>query len=111
KRDEFKTDYPNAFKDAVKYIVKYAGKDKEQVHFSEYEEFITELRKAAILEAETMFETEKYTKSKSLYDQLCKLDPNDAGARLMLAMSLAAMKSKKEAELAFQTAHKTLESK
>lgn len=111
KRDEFKAKYPNAFKDAMKYIAKYAAKDKEKVYYSEYEDFISDLRSSAISEAENLFESEKYTKSKAIYDQLTKLDPNDAGAYIMLGLNQTALKAKKEAEIAMNTAMTILENK
>ncbi len=111
KRDEFKAKYPNAFKDSMKFITKYAVKDKDKVYYSEYGDFISELRASAIGEAENLFETEKYTKSKAIYDQLTKLDPNDAGAMIMLSLNQTALKAKKEAETAMSSAKTTLENK
>lgn len=111
KREEFKAKYPNAFKESMKYIAKYAAKDKEKVYYGEYEEFISTLRSAAISEAEGFFETEKYTKSKAIYDQLTKLDANDAGAQIMLGLNQAALKAKKESETAFVAAMAILEGK
>ncbi len=98
KRDEFKEKYPNAFKDAMKYISKYGSKDKEKVYAAEYEDFFIALRKAAIAEAESMMDTEKFSKAKQLYDQVLDMDPNDAGAQLMLGLAFGALKSKKESE-------------
>ncbi len=111
KRDEFREKYPNAFKDSMKYIAKYAAKDKEKVYYSEYEDFISDLRSSAISEAENLFESEKYTKSKAIYDQLTKLDANDAGAFIMLGLNQTALKAKKEAEIAMSTAMTILENK
>jgi tetratricopeptide (TPR) repeat protein len=111
KRDEFKVKYPNAFKDAMKSITKYASKDKEKAYYSEYEDFISDLRRDAIAEANSMFETEKYTKSKALYDQLTKLDNNDAGAFIMLSLNQAVLKAKKESEAALKSAQAILENK
>jgi len=111
KRDEFKEKYPNAFKDSMKYIAKYAAKDKDKTYYSEYEDFISNLRTDAIAEAENFFESEKYTKSKALYDQLTKLDENDAGAQIMLSLNQTALKAKKESELALTTAKKILDEK
>lgn len=111
KRDEFKVKYPDAFKNAMKYIAKYGQKDKEKKYAAEYEDFFSELRLAAMLEAETMLDAQKYPKAKSLYDQILSMDPNDAGAQLMLGITLQLMKTKKEAELAIKAAHKILTEK
>ena len=97
KRDEFKEKYPNAFKDAMKYISKYGSKDKEKKYLAEYEDLFAQIRGAAIAEAETMMDTQKYSKAKQLYDQLLDIDPNDAGAQLMMGVVFNYMKAKKEA--------------
>lgn len=111
KREEFKEKFPNAFKDALKYASKYGSKDKEKVHMAEYEDFFADLRKAAIAEAETMMDTEKYSKAKQIYDQLLDLDPNDAGAQLMMGLAFTGLKSKKEAETAIAKAKQILTEK
>lgn len=97
KKDEFKEKYPDAFKNSLKYMAKYASKDKERVCAAEYEDFFNDLRIATISEGEIMFDQQKYTKAKSMYDYLTDIDPNDAGAYIMLGMTFEAMKSKKEA--------------
>lgn len=108
KMDEFKEKYPDPFKDAMKYISKYAAKDKERAYAADYEEFLSELRKEAIAQAESQFDAEKYTKAKTLYDQIADMDPNDAGAQVMLAITFSKMKAKKDAELALGKAEAIL---
>jgi tetratricopeptide (TPR) repeat protein len=111
KRDEFKEKYPNAFKDAMKYISKYGSKDKEKKYLAEYEDFFAQIRGAAIAEAETMMDTQKYSKAKQLYDQLLDIDPNDAGAQLMMGVVFNYMKAKKESDTALAKAKAILAEK
>jgi tetratricopeptide (TPR) repeat protein len=111
KRDEFKEKYPDSFKNAMKYISKYGGKDKEKKYLSEYEDYIAEIRGAAIAQAETMMDTQKYSKAKQLYDQLLDIDPNDAGAQLMMGVVQGLMKAKKESEAAIAKAKTILAEK
>jgi tetratricopeptide (TPR) repeat protein len=111
KRDEFKEKYPNAFKDAMKYISKYGSKDKEKVYLSEYEDYIAQIRAAAIAQAETMMDTQKFSKAKQLYDQLLDIDPNDAGAQLMMGVVQGLMKAKKESDTALAKAKAILSEK
>jgi tetratricopeptide (TPR) repeat protein len=101
KMDEFKAKYPDPFKDAMKYISKYAAKDKERKYAGDYEEFLSELRQSAIAQAETQMDAQKFTKAKTLYDQVSDMDPNDAGAQIMLGITFSFMKAKKDAEIAF----------
>jgi len=111
KRDEFKEKYPDAFKNAMKYISKYGQKDKERKYASEYEDFFSDLRLAAMLEAESMMDALKYTKAKTIYDQITDMDPNDSGAFLMLGVAQHLMKAKKESELSFKAARTILTEK
>lgn len=111
KKDEFKEKYPKAFNDAMKYAVKYAAKDKDKKHYADYEDFFIALRTDAITEAETQYDNQKWPKAKQIYDQLTDLDVNDAGAWMMLAMTQAAQKAKKEAETAGNKAKALLENK
>lgn len=111
KRDEFKEKYPNAFKDAMKYISKYGSKDKEKRYAAEYEDYFSQIRSAAVAEAETMMDTQKYSKAKQLYDQLLDIDPNDAGAQLMMGVVFNLMKAKKESDAALAKAKTILSDK
>ncbi|MEN9347069.1 MAG: hypothetical protein RLZZ77_580 [Bacteroidota bacterium] len=111
KQDKYKANYPDAFKNAQKFIAKYASKDKELTYAAEYEDFFTELRTAIINEGELMMDQLKYTKAKSSYGYLVDMDPNDAGAHIMLGMAFKYMKSKKEADASFAAAKKLLTEK
>lgn len=108
KIDELKEKYPDAFKNAIKYAAKYGQKDKEHEFYSEHEDYFAELRQAIISEAETFMDTDKFTKAKSYYDALIDIDANDAGAHIMLGRAYYALKTKKEAELAYKTAKEIL---
>jgi tetratricopeptide (TPR) repeat protein len=111
KRDEFKEKYPDALKNAMKYLSKYGAKDKEQKYALDYEDFFEEIRTTAMNEAESQFDNQKFTKCKTIYDQLVDVDPNDAGAQLMLGLSFQGMKSKKEADVAIAKAMAILKEK
>jgi tetratricopeptide (TPR) repeat protein len=63
------------------------------------------------LQAETMMDTQKYSKAKQLYDQLLDIDPNDAGAQLMMGVVQGLMKAKKESETALAKAKSILSEK
>lgn len=109
--DKMKTRFPDAFKDAVKYVGKYSKLDKEKQYASEYADFFSEIRTALINEGEIMTDQAKFTKAKSSYAYLIQMDANDAGAKLMLGLTFEAMKSKKEAETNLAEAKKLLEAK
>ncbi len=111
KNDKYKETYPDAFKNAQKFVSKYASKDKELEYLVEYEDYFSELRVAILSEAEIMMDQQKYTKAKSSYGYLVDMDQKDAGAHIMLALAFKYMKSKKEYELAMNEAKKLLTEK
>lgn len=100
--------YPKAFKNSLKYAVKYRKKDKEVAYYDEYLDFFSELRQATIEEGELQDDNEKYTRSKGLYKYLTQLDPNDAGAWLMKGYTEWMLKSKKDASLSWEEAKKII---
>jgi hypothetical protein len=107
KREEYK----NAFKDAMKYASKYAAKDKEKKYLDEFPDFFINFHKDVAVEGILMYENQKYSKAKSFYDCLADIDPNDAGAHLMLAMSFSHDKKNKESDIEFAKAKELLMSK
>jgi DNA-directed RNA polymerase subunit F len=109
--DKMKTKFPDAFKDAVKYVGKYAKLDKDKKYASEYADFFGAIRTSLINDGEIMLDQAKYTKAKSSYAYLIQMDANDAGAKLMLGVTFDAMKSKKEAETNYAEAKKLLQEK
>lgn len=111
KRDKWKTKVPDAFKLSLKSIKSYAKYDPQREFASEYEDFFAELRTALIADGELMLDQQKFTKAKTDYQYLLNLEANDAGAQIYLGITLVAMKSKKEADMAFAAAKKMLTEK
>lgn len=90
-------DYPKAFRNSLKFCVKYRKKDKEDLYLAEYEEYFDELRLATISEADAYMDQEKYTKCKGFYAYITKIDDDDAGAWVLFGLSLHRLKSKRDA--------------
>jgi tetratricopeptide (TPR) repeat protein len=111
KIDKYKEDYKDSFKNAMKFAAKYGAKDKDHKYIGEYDEYFGKLRTEAMAEGETHLDDGKFPKAKSIFDQLSDIDPNDAGAQLMLAYTLRKMKAKKEADIAMGIASKLLKEK
>jgi hypothetical protein len=101
---DFAEDYSNALKESLKYATKFIKKDKEQEYLTEFEEFFDELRAATISEADMHITDEKYTKAKSFYSYLVKLDEEDIGAQLMLGTVNWKNKAKRDAQEGWDTA-------
>jgi tetratricopeptide (TPR) repeat protein len=105
---DFAEDYSNALKEALKYATKYIKKDKEEEYISEFEEYFDELRAATISESDVHIMDEKYTKAKSFYSYLVKLDGDDIGAQVMLGTILWKNRAKRDAEEAWDLAKSLL---
>lgn len=97
-------DYPNAYKDAMKYIRKFVKKDGEGAYLAEFEEFMSELRLETIAIAEREMDEEKYIRSKRYWKYLTDMDEKDPGAWLAYAHSLWMNNSKRDAENAWEVA-------
>lgn len=85
KRGEFEEDYPKAFKESLKYAAKYRKKDKDSAFYREFSDFFSELREAAMVDAEVEMGNEKWTRATGIYKYLVKIDERDPGAQLMMA--------------------------
>lgn len=101
--------YPKAMKDAVKYLVKFIKKDKENEFIGLFTDYISDVRVAMIAEAEQQADDDKYTRAKSMYKYLTDIDSNDPGAWLMRAHAEYMMRSKKDARDSWEMAKKVLE--
>ena len=84
---ELKENYPKALKESLKYCTKFIKKDKELEYVPDQLEFIEELRFETIAQADTEMDAEKYTRAKSLYSYLTKLDKSDPAAYVMLGLA------------------------
>ncbi|MFM1931558.1 MAG: hypothetical protein RL226_861 [Bacteroidota bacterium] len=105
--ETLKAKYDNkAFKESLKYAVKYRKKDKESLYYAEFAEFFSELREKTMVQAEQEMGEEKYTRSKGTYKYLCDIDANDVGAWIMKGYSEYMLKSKKDATLSWDEAKK-----
>lgn len=101
---ELTESYPKALKESLKYCTKFIKKDKEMEYVPDQLEFIEELRYEAIAQADTEMDAEKYTRAKSLYNYLVKLDKSDPSAYLMLGLANYYGKATRDAEANWNTA-------
>lgn len=101
---ELQESYPKALKEALKYATKFVKKDKELEYVLDQTEFFEELRVAAIAQADTEMDAEKYTRAKSIYNYLVKLDLKDPSAYMMRGFSNYQARSKRDAYLDFDIA-------
>lgn len=94
---ELKESYPKALKESLKYCTKFIKKDKEMEYVPDQMEFIEELRAETIGQADTEMDAMKYTRAKSLYSYLTKLDKADPAAYVMLGLANYYAKSTRDA--------------
>lgn len=93
-----KEDYPKALKESLKYCTKFIKKDKESEYVPSLLDFIEDLRSETISAADTEMDAEKYTRAKSLYAYLSKLDGSDPSAYLLLGLANYYARSTRDAE-------------
>lgn len=101
---ELQEKYSKALKESLKYAVKFVKKDKEIEYVLDQMEFFEELRVAAIAQADTEMDAEKYTRAKSLYNYLVKLDLKDPSAYMMRGFANYQARSKRDAYVDFDVA-------
>ena len=94
---ELKENYPKALKESLKYCTKFIKKDKEMEYVPDQLDFIEELRAETIAQADTEMDAEKYTRAKSLYSYLTKLDKSDPAAYVMLGLAYYYARSPRDA--------------
>jgi len=96
--------YPKALKESLKYCTKFIKKDKEMEYVPDLMDFIEELRAETAAAADTEMDAEKYTRAKSLYAYMAKLDKTDPAAYVMLGLANYYAKSTRDAEENWETA-------
>lgn len=101
-------EYGNTLKDALKYASKFVKKDKEREYFDRYTDYLNELRRATMNEAEVFVDDEKFTRAKSYYKYLYVIDGDDAGAWLMYGTVLWKTKARRDAEESWEQAKRLL---
>jgi len=110
KLEEYNEEYPpeKAFSNALKWASKYRKKDPEGALFSENDLYFRELKESAMQEAGGFMSDQKYSRAKRYYDAICKFDPEDPGAWLMLGYCQIQMKAMTESSMTFKEAGKVL---
>ena len=96
--------YPKALKESLKYCTKFIKKDKEMEYVPDLMDFIEELRAETAAAADTEMDAEKYTRAKSLYAYMAKLDETDPAAYVMLGLANYYAKSTRDADENWETA-------
>ena len=103
-RETYEVDKLKALKNALKYAGKFVKKDKEMEYVHQEQEFLEDLRKETIIAAETEMDNGKYTKAKSYYKYLTTIDEEDPGAWMMYGTVFLALKARRDADNAWETA-------
>jgi tetratricopeptide (TPR) repeat protein len=103
-RETYEVDKLKALKNALKYAGKFVKKDKEMEYVPQEQEFLEDLRKETIIAAETEMDNGKYTKAKSYYKYLTTIDEEDPGAWMMYGTVFLALKARRDADIAWETA-------
>ena len=109
KLEEYDEEFPRAFKDAVKYCVKYRKKDASGFYVAENAEYIDDLKIQTYEIAENYFQINKVSKAKSYYKYLVGMDPGDWGSWLLKGVTEASLNMKSESKISFSNGMKGIE--
>ena len=109
KLEEYDEEFPRAFKDAVKYCVKYRKKDASGFYVAENAEYIDDLKRQTYEVAENYYQIGKVSKAKSFYKYLVGMDPGDYGAWLLKGVTEAKLNMTADAKISFETGIKGIE--
>jgi tetratricopeptide (TPR) repeat protein len=104
KIEEFDEDYPRAFRESLKFAVKYRKKDKELAFLDENAEYIDGLKVQAFELADNYFQIGKYSKAKIYYKYLTGMDPDDYGAWFLRNVNEMHLNMRSEAEVSIRVA-------
>jgi len=110
KLEEYDEEFPRAFKDAVKYCVKYRKKDASGFYVEENAEYIDDLKLQTFEIADNYSQIGKASKAKSFYKDLVGIDPNDWGAWLLKGVSESELNMTADAKISLETGVKGIES-
>lgn len=99
KIEKFDEDYPKAFRNALKYAVKYRKKDKDVEYFSDYEDYWSELNHKCMETAENFVQEENWSKAKGYYKYMTSYDPGNVGAWILRIYTEIKLNMGREAEL------------
>ena len=104
KIEEFDEAYPRAFRDAVKYAVKYRKKDKEGEFIEENAEYIDGLKVQTFELADNYYQIGKYSKSKTYFKYLTGMDPKDWGSWFFKGVTESRLNMRSDSEISIKTA-------
>lgn len=107
--EEYDEEFPRAFKDAVKYCVKYRKKDQVGFYVADNIEYIDKLKVQTFEEADNYYQIGKVSKAKSYFKYLVGMDPNDWGSWLLKGVTEAQLNMTADAKISLETAIKGLE--
>ena len=109
KRDEFKDEYPRAFREAIKAAYKARRYDKENEYFPKHAAYINELKSEIMREAVFLFQSGEWRKSTTFAKYVTRIDPNDVSALLLTGVAEVKAKNQHQSVTTFENAQKALE--
>lgn len=106
KAGTYEEDYPKAYKDAIKYGIKFARKDKEKEFLKEGGEHLKLLQDEVLASAEDFLAEGNLKKARSQFKVLTKFDKFNFHAWFMKSYLELELKLTNDARVTFETAMK-----
>jgi hypothetical protein len=77
-------DYPKAFKNSIKYLIKFKKKDKKDEYFTKNIDFVKKMANFTIDDAKKYYKDKSFRKAASSFKLYSKLFPNDNNIKYMI---------------------------
>jgi len=104
KIEEFDEDYPRAFRESLKFAVKFKKKDKKGEYIEENAEYIDGLKVQTFELADNYYQIGKFSKAKTYFKYLTGMDPEDLGAWFLRGVNETRLNMRSEAEISLKKA-------
>jgi tetratricopeptide (TPR) repeat protein len=104
KIEEYDEIYPRAYRESVKYAVKFRKKDKTGEYIEENAEYVDILKMQTFELADSYYQTEKYSKAKTYFKYLTGMDPEDWGSWFLRGVTESRLNMRSESEISLKNA-------
>lgn len=108
KKDEYREEYPRAFRDAIKFAYKARRYDEENQYLPQHSAYINELKAEVMQEARFHYSQENWRKATTYAKYANRIDPGDFSALLLKGMAEQKGRNSYQAEKTFVEADTAL---
>ena len=104
KIEDYDEAYPRAFRESIKYAVKFRKKDKEGEFIEENAEYVDVLKIQTFELADSYYQIGKFSKAKTYFKYLTGMDPDDWGSWFLKGVTESRLNMRSESGISIKTA-------